>query len=386
MSSRKKAVLMQLAANGTISDPEVALEISVGLERFCGMWANEILPFIAAGGSELRFLEGANGRGKTHMLRVLSKLAEDRGFLTCYTSGDAETQAFESLEATYQAIAKSLCWRCDGESVIGLPRIIERLDRDQLGELRASSHVVAPVRNLCRAYHWLLNDESVSMQTKVDLKELLVGNKAHRVLFRDLFRRTPNLPRPITKLGKRNAGQWLRSLLSIPLQLGFKGVVVFFDETGADLLDRRKSRKKRQEHMANLRNLIDYLAVGSLPGCAIVYGVTHNLLELAAEDYPALAQRIERTDQSEMWNVREPNPRAVWTPLDELTHPTPPAKVFFESLGQKIGTLAQEAGVLSKSDADIHRIVRTAVGRMAGSAQDDSIRQFVKDVSSKLLN
>ncbi|MBN8457525.1 MAG: DUF2791 family P-loop domain-containing protein [Verrucomicrobia bacterium] len=364
----------------------MALEISVGLERFCGMWANEILPFIAAGGSELRFLEGANGRGKTHMLRVLSKLAEDRGFLTCYTSGDAETQAFESLEATYQAIAKSLCWRCDGESVIGLPRIIERLDRDQLGELRASSHVVAPVRNLCRAYHWLLNDESVSMQTKVDLKELLVGNKAHRVLFRDLFRRTPNLPRPITKLGKRNAGQWLRSLLSIPLQLGFKGVVVFFDETGADLLDRRKSRKKRQEHMANLRNLIDYLAVGSLPGCAIVYGVTHNLLELAAEDYPALAQRIERTDQSEMWNVREPNPRAVWTPLDELTHPTPPAKVFFESLGQKIGTLAQEAGVLSKSDADIHRIVRTAVGRMAGSAQDDSIRQFVKDVSSKLLN
>ena len=377
---------MQLAANGTISDPEVALEISVGLERFCGMWTNEILPFIAAGGSELRFLEGANGRGKTHMLRVLSKLAEDRGFLTCYTSGDAETQPFESLEATYQAIAKNLCWRSDGEAVIGLPRIIERLDRDQLREMRTSSHVVAPVRNLCRAYHWLLNDESVSMQTKVDLKELLVGNKAHRVLFRDLFRRTANLPRPITKLGKRNAGQWLRSLLSIPLQLGFKGVVVFFDETGADLLDRRKSRKKRQEHMANLRNLIDYLAVGSLPGCAILYGVTHNLLELAAEDYPALAQRIERTDQAEMWNVREPNPRAVWTPLDELTHPTPPAKVFFESLGHKIGRLAHEAGVLSKSEADIHRIVRTAVGRMAGSAQDDSIRQFVKDVSSKLLN
>jgi hypothetical protein len=386
MSSRKRDALRQLAANGTISDSEVAMEISVGLDGFRKRWTDEILPFIAAGGSELRFVEGAYGRGKTHMLRVLSKLAEERGFLTCYTSCGTDSEPFESLEVTYQVIARNLCWQNGGNPVIGVHRILESLEKEQLASLRSSNHVVAPLRNLCRAYHWLLNDDTVSMETKADLRELLLGNKAHRVVFRDLFRRTPNLPRPITKLGKRNAGQWLRSLLSIPRQIGFKGLAVFFDETGADLHIRSASRRRRQEHMANLRNLIDHMAVGDLQGCSIIYGVTHDLLELAAEDYPALAQRIERTDEPEMWEERSPNPRAVWTPLDELTNPTPPNIIFFESLGERLANLAREAGVNSKSKAEVNHMIRDAVNTMQNAAQGDSIRQFVKRLSSKLMN
>jgi hypothetical protein len=386
MSARKRDALRKLAANGTISDSEVAMEISVGLDGFRTRWTDEILPFIAAGGSELRFVEGAYGRGKTHMLKVLSKLAEERGFLTCYTSCGTDSEPFESLEVTYQVIARNLSWQNGGSPIVGLPRILEHLEKEQLATLRSSNHIVAPLRNLCRAYHWLLNDVAVSMETKADLRELLAGNKAHRVVFRDLFRRTPNLPRPITKLGKRNAGQWLRSLLSIPRQLGFKGVAVFFDETGADLHLRSSSQRKRQAHMANLRNLIDHMAVGDLPGCAIVYGVTNDLLELAQQDYPALAQRIERTDEPKMWEQRQPNPRAVWTPLDELTDPTPPDEAFFELLGERLATLAKEAGVKSKSKAEIDRVIRDAVKAMAKAAQGDSIRQFVKRVSSKLMN
>jgi len=362
------------------------MEISVGLDGFRKRWTDEILPFIAAGGSELRFVEGAYGRGKTHLLRVLSKLAEDRGFLTCYTSCGTDSEPFESLEVTYQVIAKNLSWQNGGEQILGLPRILEQLGREQLASLRSSHHVVAPLRNLCRAYSWLLNNEAVAMQTKADLRELLVGNKAHRILFSELFRRTPDLPRPLTKLGKRNAGQWVRSLLSIPRELGFKGLVVFFDETGADLHMRSTSRKKRQQHMANLRNMIDHMAVGNLPGCAIVYGVTHDLLELAAEDYPALAQRIERISDPGMWEEREPNPRAVWTPLDELTNPLPPVRVFFELLGEKLATLAKDAGVNSKSKTVVDQIIQAAVSKMESSAQGDSIRLFVKQVSSKLLN
>lgn len=386
MSSQKLDALRQLAANGTISDAEVAMQISVGLDGFKKRWTDEILPFIAAGGSELRFVEGAYGRGKTHMLRVLSKLAQERGFLTCYTSCGTDSEPFESLDITYQVIARNLCWQNEGNSIMGIHRILESLEKPQLASIRNSNYVVAPLRNLCRAYNWLLNDRSVSIQTKADLRELLLGNKAHRVVFRDLFRRTPHLPRPITKLGKRNAGQWLRSLLSLPRQLGFKGLTVFFDETGADLHIRSSARRKRQEHMANLRNLIDHMAVGDLQGCSIVYGVTHDLLEMAAEDYPALAQRIERTDEPEMWQERQPNPRAVWTPLDELTHPTPSDRLFFESLGERLATLARDAGINSKSKTEVDRIIRDAVKSMENSAQGDSIRQFVKRVSSKLMN
>jgi hypothetical protein len=386
MSSERLAVLRQMAANGTISNPEVAFEISVGLEGFCKMWEDEILPFISAGGSELRFVEGSYGRGKTHMLRVLSKIAEDHGFLTCYTGCGSDTQPFESLEVTYREVAKNLRWLNQGDHILGLSRIIEQLDRASILGLKASNHVVAPFRNLCTAYHALHNDASVPAQTRTDLRELLAGNNTHRVVFRELFRRSRNLPRPLTKLGKRNSGHWLRSLLSLPRQLGFKGLVVFFDETGADLHLRSASTRKRQEHMANLRNLIDHMAIGSLPGCAVVYGVTHNLLELAGEDYPALAQRIERTDEPGMWESRKPNARAVWTPLDELTDPTPSNQVFFQTLGHKLVRLAHSAGVVSKSGAKIEEIIRTASAKMERNAQSDSIRQFVKTVSSNLLN
>jgi hypothetical protein len=386
MSAKQKDALRQLAANGTISNPEVACEISVGLDGFSELWTDEILPFIAGGGSELRFVEGANGRGKTHMLRVLSKLSEERGFLTCYTSCGADSEPFESLETTYRVIAQNLRWSNGGNPVVGLHRILETVDREQLATIRSSRHVVAPVRNLCRAYQCLLNDDTVSPATIMDLRELMIGNKTHRVVFRELFRRTPNLPRPISGLGKRNAGQWLRSLLSIPRELGFKGLIVLFDETGSDLHWAKAPQRKRQTHMANLRNLIDHMAVGDLPGCGIVYGVTHNLLELAQEDYPALAQRIERTDLPDIWEALSPNPRAVWTNLDELTSPTPPSTEFFELLGNRLATLAREADACQRSPREVNEIVREEVRRAITSAQDDSIRGFVKRVTSKLMN
>lgn len=386
MSARRKAVLRKLASNGTISDPDVAFEISVGLDSFGRLWTDEILPFIGNGGSELRFIEGPYGRGKTHMLWVLSKLARERGFLTCYTSCGAESEPFESLEVTYQAIVKSLCWHLDGEQVLGLPAILENLNDAKLKQLEDTLQVTAALRNLCRAYRFMFNDRSVATETKRDLRGLLMGDKAHRVVFRDLFRRTRELPRPLTKLGKRNAGRWLRSILSLPRQLGFPGVVVLFDEAGADLHLRKGSRQKRQSHMANLRNLIDHMAVGALPGCAIVYGVTHDLLELAAEDYPALSQRIERTDEPGLWQERAPNPRAIWTPLNELTHPSPPARAFFEELGGKLVALASSAGFNTMSQAEVTQIIRSAVDEAARSAQGDSIRSFVKALTSKLMN
>lgn len=385
MTARNKAVLRKLASNGTISDSEVALEISVGLESFGQMWTDEILPFIGNGGSELRFVEGSYGRGKTHLLKVLSRLAQDRGFLTCYTSCGTESEPFESLEVTYQAIAKNICWNKDGEEILGLPAILENLHRTKLNQLADTLQVTAALRNLCRAYRIMIDDRSVATETKRDLRELLMGNKAHRVVFRELFRRTRELPRPLTKLGKRNAGHWLRSLLALPRQLGFPGLVVFFDEAGADLHLKKSARSKRQSHMANLRNLIDHIAIGALPGCAIVYGVTHDLLELAALDYPALAQRIERTDEPGMWQERAPNPRAIWTPLDELTKPAPPEKAFFDELGRKLVALAASAGFNSRSKAEESRMVRAAVADAEKSAQGDSIRLFVKALSSKLM-
>jgi hypothetical protein len=60
--------------------------------------------------------------------------------------------------------------------------------------------------------------------------------------------------------------------------------------------------------------------------------------------------------------------------------------LFFESLGERLATLAKDAGMTVKSKSEADRIIRDAVKSAENSAQGDSIRQFVKRVSSKLIN
>ena len=74
------------------------------------------------------------------------------------------------------------------------------------------------------------------------------------------------------------------------------------------------------------------MAVGSMPGAVIVYAVTHDLLEHAARDYPALAQRISRVSEQDEWNRVPPNPRAIWSQLDHLTIPARSSRMFYQRL------------------------------------------------------
>jgi len=81
-TQRYRDILHRLAQNGTLDDPEVAARLSTGLDGFLTRWEREVLPFVAAGGAELRFVEGPYGRGKTHFLQALEISAQRAGFLT----------------------------------------------------------------------------------------------------------------------------------------------------------------------------------------------------------------------------------------------------------------------------------------------------------------
>ena len=63
-------MLAHLAEHGTPpgGDADV-IRVSAGLQQTLGRVARETLPFVAAGGSDLQFVFGPNGRGKTHYLK-----------------------------------------------------------------------------------------------------------------------------------------------------------------------------------------------------------------------------------------------------------------------------------------------------------------------------
>jgi hypothetical protein len=186
------------------------------------------------------------------------------------------------------------------------------------------------------------------------------------------------------KVGKRNAAVWLRSLLAMPRQLGFKGLVVLFDETGADVSFKTKfgSFGEHQRHLANLRNLVDHLATGGTPGCSVVYATTRDLMEIAKQDYEALWQRVARLQDGEGFGTRARNPRAIWCRLDELTDPAPDVPEFYVELGEKLLALGKDAGLANGRLLDLRQELPRMAQKMSQNLTQSAVRDFIKQVAS----
>ncbi len=376
-------ILRRLAQHGVLDVPEVAARLSTGLEAFLTRWESEVAPFLAAGGAELRFVEGPYGRGKTHFLQVLEWHALRAGFVTARVGMD--NKPFASLQDTYRQIARSMTTASpNSNGRTGLDTLLERLSGQQLATFMQSSRTNPGYRNLIVTFVRRVQDGQGDEAVTSDLRALLMHDTNRRVTFGELFRHAPDLPRPLGKLGKRNAAVWLRSLLALPHQLGFKGLVVLFDETGADFHLRPESLRARQQHMANLRNLVDHLAVGNIPGCSIVYATTRDFILMAHADYPAIWQRVARLEETAPSTEPPRNPRAIWCRLDELTQPTPAQREFFISLGEKLLELGREGGVSDHRLAGAKFPLYRLSDEMSRNITQGAVREFIKRMAGAI--
>jgi hypothetical protein len=392
-NQRFQDILHRLAQYGTLDDPEVAANLSTGLNAFLSRWKDEVLPFVAAGGAELRFIEGPNGRGKTHFLQTLEITAQREGFVTSRVECGMQHKPFASLQETYRAVAASISasTASNNGTGTGLAWLLRQLSPEQLQAFQHASRGNPRFRNLVIAYGMRAQAGQLRDQVTADLRALLEHDPSRHVTFSGLFdtarKMGVSLHRPLGRIGKRNAAVWLRSLLALPRQLGFKGLVVLFDETGADISIRSTSgnRRERQQHLANLRNLVDHLATGGTPSCSVVYATTRDLVEIARREYPALSQRIERCEQISFTKLSQRNPRAIWCWLDELTIPAPDIPDFYEELGEKLVTFASEASIPKKRLDAVRAQLPALAEKMSQDLTQAAVRKFIKLIASDIL-
>ena len=304
-------LLAHLAELGTPPDDGAAvLRVSAGLRNSLERIERETLPFIAAGGGEIQFVFGPYGRGKTHFLKALAQWASERGCVTAYV--DCQ-RPFESLVETYRAIAAGMTPPGTHRffATTGITRTLEArftdLDaieqRAVIARLKADRALSPDFRNLAVAYCTQAvaggGDEDLADQ----LEALLANTPTFRVTLGTLYRKHPQLPRPLGKLTRRNAAVWLRAVLSLPQVLGYNGLVVLFDETEAALRVRPWSSlsRRQQAHLAHIRTFVDHMATGAFRGCAIYYAVTEEFIDIAGRNLGALSQRIERARSCLGW-------------------------------------------------------------------------------------
>lgn len=369
------------------------LKVSAGLQQAMDRAARETLPFIAAGGGDLQFVHGPYGRGKTHFLKALVQLGQAHGFVTAFVDCHDDLNPFQDLDQTYRAIAERMAPPSRTEdqqffATSGVGRVIEasfagRDDaarRELVKGVRNDKTLAADYRNLVLAYRDIVfgsDDEELAER----LEALLAARTTYRVTLGELYEKHRDLPRPLGKLGKRNAAIWLRALLSLPRVLGYAGLLVLFDETETALL--RGGRRQHQKRLAHLRTFIDHLATGAFRGCGVYYAVTQDF-SYGAETYlQALSQRIERLG----WKPGDPdNPRAVLVDLDELTVPGPEQPAFYEELARRIVEIGREAGLKPTVAKRIMRDLEPLVSYYALESIDQgAVREYVKIAATSVV-
>ncbi len=391
-------VLVQLAETGTPpADDEAVAHFSAGLERTIDRFDQETLPFLAAGGSELQFLYGPYGRGKTHLLGTLAHSARKRGFVTARVDCADGESPFKSLVSTYRWIGRAMTTAATATNGIGsepdgVPGVLDaRLGdpnhfaiQDTIERLSVDQSLAPDFRNVAMAYCSAHRDPVRTESLTSRLAAMLLADPTYRVTVGPLYRNHPELPRPLGTLAPRNAAGWLRSLLSLPRVLGYPGLVVLFDETETAL--HRGSPRQQQTHLAHIRTFIDHLATGAYEGCAVYYAVAEEFMDMAETNLNALAQRIERV-RIGSYDLDPPaNPRAVWVDIDELTVPSTSDPRFFEELADRILVLGEDAGIAESNLAVVRTHASSLAYRYAESLNDGRVREFVKDMAELLLS
>lgn len=292
-------ILAKLASTGTPPDRGSALRMSVGLEKTLNRFKDESLPFAAQGGAELRFVFAPYGRGKTHLLWALQEVSKTRGFVTAYIDCNSGQSPFSSPLQTYRMIANNMIppeHSFDLSERMGVDVIIEEsilsLDSHAVKQkylsLCSAPGLASDFRNLVTAYSKILVSGLQREALGLKIRSLLRADPSYPIRISDLYREAKWISRPIGKLVRRNAAAWVRSIASLPAVLGYQGLALFFDETEQTLSLQSMSAKNRLIHLANLRNFIDHLAIGSFQNCIIYYAVVEELIEFAKRELDAL--------------------------------------------------------------------------------------------------
>lgn len=359
--------------------------LSVGLEGTMTRFERETFPFVASGGGEMQFISGGVRQGKTHFLKAVSCLARTYDFVTSYVDCQDRTP-FESLVETYRAIVDGMVPPCEVStfSTAGITKVIEAKftgkttdeQRALVESVKADRALVPDFRNLVRAYcaHGFGGDGDEHLAEK--LEALLAATPSYQVRVGELYQQYGNIPRPVGKLGPRNAATWLRALLSLPQVLGYRGVVVCFDDTEAVL----RHGERRHRHLAHIRTFIDHLAAGAFRGCAVYYAVRGDI-QYIARRLGALWQRIER-----VFPPPEDNPYAVSVNLHELVTPNPSDPAFFIALAERIVDIGREAGLSRKASTDLISGLMRVAPEYARTTNEGSVGRWVKKVSGSVIH
>jgi hypothetical protein len=318
-----RRIIDTVGANGI--PPQYGFQFfTAGLEPYLSVIEEEYLAsFIKQGGSAFKMVVGVYGGGKTHFLYCVRDIAWNHNFAVSYVSLSPGESPFHKLELVYSAIVRNIVAPLTADELLsGYEQGIGAFLRNRFGlkfqEFRSKGLSGDALREeLLNELESIQGIESISFARAVkaafrallDRKEEDFTNICQWLSGEGYDRRTHGRYGIFQKIDKTTAFQMLRSLVQWVRQIGYSGLVILLDE--AERVP-SLSTKQREQHLSNLREIIDECGHTNFQGVMIFYAVPdENFLEGRTQIYEALRQRVATVFDS-------PNPSGVKIELERV--------------------------------------------------------------------
>ncbi len=363
--SQKQArmIIESVASNGT--PPEYGIEFfTAGLDDYLSVMKEDYLEsYIADGGSAFKLVVGVYGGGKTHFLYNVRNLAWRHNYVVSYVSLSQTESPFHQLNAVYAAIARGLTHPLSADELLnGYSKGIQSFLRREYN-LRYEDYIVRGLPD---------HDVSNKILRDIDAQDLesISFGKAIVAAFRALSRNQEEAFQTICqwlsgeayqssihkqygileKIDKTTAFKMIRSLATWIHHLKYNGLVILLDE--AERVP-SLSTKQRDQHLSNLREVIDACGQTNFQRVLMLYAVPdENFLDGATQAYEALNQRL-----ATVFEVM--NPYGVKIKLDDMESDDERIR-FLEEVGRRLADVFTVANNCEFEEASLKKTILAA--------------------------
>lgn len=284
-----RVALDQIATFGTSPSGSSHL-VDVGTEGYLTYYKEEVIEgLIAKGGATCKFIEGAYGSGKTHILQILREVSFDCGMVVANTDL-SQALSLSDWKLITEYILANMEARINGQIIRSLPDILVALGKSELyNNLDILRKENLPCAGFKNAILYALKSDKLTDSAWELLKQYLLGNRVSAAMLRD-----QGLIGIKGRLTQRNAEYILKTVLASLYHLGFTGTALLFDENEMTLVNSTNNISKKNKIAANLmRRMIDGCSNGLMTGTIVVFAVLPGFLENCAMSYQALGQRLQ---------------------------------------------------------------------------------------------
>lgn len=306
-------------------------QLSVGIDFMTDFWQDKYFrEYIREGGSKMKFVTGQPGSGKTHLLELLSLIAEEENYITAdFSACDIWIHDFKEIygEIFRQCGIADCLVRCghriveamgyDAKEIPEGMTFMDFLSQQDLGDAITKREIRLQLKSMflenplidnnfalaCSLItggflgHPLLEDQNKDM-----LLSWLGGDKSVKLASLRALGLSP------VKITKYNARHMLRSLSEVVRLAGYSGLFVTIDNLEI-LLNRsglqpiHYSKLKREDAYESIRQMVD--DIDSLKNIMIVFAFDRELLDqdnAGIKSYQALWMRIQNEILGERFN------------------------------------------------------------------------------------